>query len=352
MSERPDLADLRLRIQDLDRAILETAAERTRLARTVAEIKMREDLPTVDYAQEKRVLGNARSAAREQGIEPDLAEDLLARLIQASVTEQEAQRLRHAGTGEGQVAVVVGGAGRMGRWVVRFLQAQRFQVQVVDPEATEELDRSGRDLLPSADLIICAIPPRAVVEFYRTLVVRPPAGLVCDIASVKSPLIDTISELQEAGVRVGSFHPMFGPATVVLRGEDVVVCDTGDEEAVASVRSLFAPTLARLFVVDVKEHDRLMAEILALAHATTMAFSSAQAGSELPPVHSTTYRVLEDLASALAQESPDVYFEIQADNPYAAGAVERLGRALERITEAVRTRDRKAFAALMGVMSP
>jgi chorismate mutase/prephenate dehydrogenase len=347
VTRNPDLAELRSRIQDLDRAILEAAAERTRLAREVAEIKIKEDLPTVDYAQERRVLGNARLLAEERGVEPDLAEDLLARLIQASVTEQEAERLRHTGTGAGRTAVVVGGAGRMGRWMVRFLRAQQFKVDVVDPAAPEELDRSGRELLPSADLIICAVPPRSVIDFYRSLKGRPPVGLVCDIASIKTPLIDAITELQDIGVRVGSFHPMFGPTAVLLRGEDVVVCDTGDREGLEDVCALFAPTTARIFKVDLEEHDRLMAEILALAHATTLAFSVAQRESHVTPVHSTTYRALEELATSLAQESPDVYFEIQADNPHAAAAVERLGRALERLTDAVSRRDREAFGSLM-----
>ena len=347
MNEPTDLASLRERIRDLDRSIIEAAADRTRLARRVAEIKARDDLPTVDYAQERKVLDTGRQLAAEHGAEPDLAEDILARLIRASVTEQEAQRLQHSGTGAGRSAVVVGGAGRMGRWMVRFLQAQQFEVDVVDPAAPPELNSAGEDLLPSADLIVCAIPPLAIIDFYRSIGGLKPAGLVCDISSIKSPLVDAISDLQTAGVRVGSFHPMFGPAAVLLRDEDVVVCDTGDAESLLQVRALFAPTTARLFEIPLEEHDRLMAEILALAHATTMAFSIAQGSDGIPPVHSTTYRALEELALSLSQESPDVYFEIQADNPHALGAIERLEHAVARIARAVRNHDRTAFSDLM-----
>ncbi|MDH3255634.1 MAG: prephenate dehydrogenase/arogenate dehydrogenase family protein [Acidobacteriota bacterium] len=347
MADTSDLHELRRRIQALDETIIEAAAERTRLAREVARVKEDHDLPTVDYAQEKRVLENARRIASEKGIEGDLAEDLLARLIRASVGEQEVRRLRHAATGEGQSAVVIGGAGRMGRWMVRFLQTQRFQVQIVDPAAPEALDRAGRALLPSADWILCATPPGVLVELYRSFSMQPPKGLVCDIASIKSPLIGPIGELRSLGVRVGSFHPMFGPAAVVLRDEDVVVCDTGDADALEAVQSLFAPTSARLFLVDLDEHDRLMAEVLALAHATTMAFSVARASGEAPQVHSTSYKVLEDLATLLAAESADVYFEIQADNPFAGRALQRLAHAIERIERAVKSGDRPHFARLM-----
>jgi len=32
-------------------------------------------------------------------------------------------------------------------------------------------------------------------------------------------------------VRGTSIHPMFGPSTVLLRGADVVICETGDSDA-------------------------------------------------------------------------------------------------------------------------
>jgi prephenate dehydrogenase len=47
------------------------------------------------------------------------------------------------------------------------------------------------------------------------------------------------------------------------------------------------------------------------------------------------------------RESPEVYYEIQADNPHALPAVERLGAAVERLLAAVRGRRPEEFAALM-----
>jgi chorismate mutase/prephenate dehydrogenase len=345
------LQELRLRLKELDETILRAAAERIRLAREVAVVKAAEDLPTVDYVQERRVLERGREIARESSLEPELAEDLLVRLIEASVSEQEVQRLRYAGTGEGQRAVVVGGAGRMGRWMVRFLRAQSFQVEVVDPAAPAEIDAAGRRALPRADFILCATPPGTTAALYREWLSSPPAGLVCDISSIKSPLVEPIRKLQGAGVQVGSFHPMFGPDTVVLRNEDVAICNTGDPSAKEALEGLFAPTSARLVRVELEEHDRWMAEILALAHATTLAFAGALAGGPRPDLHSTTFRALEKLAASLAEESPEVYFEIQADNPYASEAVGHLVGALGRLERAVAERDRETFQALMEAAS-
>jgi len=94
------------------------------------------------------------------------------------------------------------------------------------------------------------------------------------------------------------------------------------------IERLFAPTTARLVRVPLEDHDRIMADLLSLAHAAAIAFALALPAAP-PPVRSTTFRALEDLAAVVVRESPDVYYEIQASNPHSAAALDReqLGRA-------------------------
>src|SRR2546426_9107661 len=110
MAER-SLEKLRERIRRLDQELLARAAERVELARQVGDLKRRESLPTVDYAQEVVVLRRAREVAQELGLEPGVAEDLLA---------PAHPRLGH-GSGRGQPARRGRGRGqkrrrRRGRW--------------------------------------------------------------------------------------------------------------------------------------------------------------------------------------------------------------------------------------------
>lgn len=344
-----ELDEARERIRKLDETILASAAERIALSREVAAIKVAHELPTVDFRQERRVLERGRALAEANGISPRLAEDVLSTLMSASVTEQEAERLRFAAAGKGKTAVVVGGAGRMGRWMVDFLRAQEFEVGVLDPKSPGGLDDGAAALLPAADLLVSAAPPRATADLYRSWLAEPPAGVVCDMASIKTPLVGAIRELQERDVSVASFHPLFGPTTRALRGSDVVLCDTCDEAAERFVAELFAATSARLVRIGLDEHDRLMADMLSLAHASTLAFAGARLEGDRRPadLHSTTDRALEELAATLVRESPEVYFEIQADNPYSSAAVERLERALRRLRDLVEARDRAGFAGWM-----
>ncbi|HZM16751.1 MAG TPA: prephenate dehydrogenase/arogenate dehydrogenase family protein [Candidatus Krumholzibacteria bacterium] len=341
-----DLDTLRERIRELDLHLVALVAERVGLARQVGELKRLQKRATVDYAQERVVLERARAAAAQRGLDPAVAEDLLAGLIRASVTAQDADSLRLAAVGAGKSAVVVGGAGRMGRWFARFLSAQGYTTGSLDPAAAPEENDWAHQALPAAELVVCSTPPAATAALYADWVRKPPAGVVVDIASIKTPLLEPIRALQRAGGRVASIHPMFGPSIFLLRDADLVICDTGDREAAAAVERLFQPTTAHLVHLPLADHDRVMADLLSLAHATAIAFALTLPETE-HPVRSTTFQALESLAAAVVRESPDVYYEIQTMNPHSAEALERLRSALDRIVGAVAARDAGGFRALL-----
>ena len=337
---------LRQEIQETDRELLALAARRIALARQVGEEKRRTDLPVVDYAQERIVLERARAAADATGLDPQVAETILTALIRGAVSAQDRDRVRRASVGVGKTAVVVGGEGRMGRWFVRFLADQGFASGALDIRGSEDENEWARQALPTADLVVNATPPGATAVLYDNWVTNPPAGVIADISSIKTPLIGPIRRLQEAGARVASLHPMFGPSVVLLRDCDVVICDTGDVAAAAVVEQLFQLTTARLLHLPLDEHDRLMADVLTLAHATVIAFALALPETPVP-VRSTTLGALQSLSSALMRESPDVYYEIQALNPNSASALGRLADAISRVSSAVSSRDAQEFRSLM-----
>jgi chorismate mutase/prephenate dehydrogenase len=100
------------------------------------------------------------------------------------------------------------------------------------------------------------------------------------------------------------------------------------------------------------EHDRLIAYVLGLSHALNIAFFTALAGSgeaapRLAQLSSTTYDAQVDVATKVAAESPDLYFEIQSLNDYGQDALAALKSAVDRLCAAVNARDGAAFVAMM-----
>jgi chorismate mutase/prephenate dehydrogenase len=155
-----------------------------------------------------------------------------------------------------------------------------------------------------------------------------------------------------AGVQVTSIHPMFGPDAELLSNRHVLLVDLGAPQALASARALFAPTMAELVVMSLDEHDRFMAYVLGLSHAVNIAFFTALRESHesvprLLELSSTTFDAQFNIARRVAQEDPQLYFEIQHLNASGIEALDALTSAVESIRAAVVKGDAAAFHELM-----
>lgn len=349
------LEELRERLSALDAQLLSLIAERQRLSREVAEAKRATGLGTRDYRRERDVLVRARSIAQTLDLSPDLAESVLRLLIRGSLTTQERIRVAAGGRGSGRSALVIGGAGKMGRWFSDFLTSQGYQVVVADPVAKVEgfaHVADWRELTLDHDLIVVATPLRVANDVLQELAVRKPRGIVFDIGSLKSPLRSGIQAMRDAGCRITSIHPMFGPDTELLSGRHVIFIDLGHAEAIDEARELFASTMAERVVMTLDEHDRLIAYVLGLSHALNIAFftalaNSGEAAPRLAQLSSTTYDAQVEVATRVSVESPELYFEIQHLNDYGRESLSALRDAVERLWQTVSQGDAAAFAALM-----
>ena len=348
------LDELRLHLNGLDRQLLELIADRQRTSREIARVKRATGHPTRDYARERDVIMGARARAAGLGVPEDVAESVMRLLIRSSLTTQEQASVAAHGIGAGQRALVIGGAGKIGGWFSAFLASLGFEVEVADPSAAPgpgvRADWQAGPL--DHDFIVVATPLGHTDAIRRELARAKPPGVVFDVGSLKSPLRGGLAELVKAGVRATSVHPMFGPDTELLSGRHVIFIDLGAGDALDRVRALFGSTMVEQVVMGLEEHDRLIAYVLGLSHAVNIAFFTAlaQSGETAPRLvrmSSTTFDAQFDIASKVAQESPELYFEIQRLNDYGAESLEALERAVEALRAAVRSGDQAAFTALM-----
>ncbi|MEO0424838.1 MAG: prephenate dehydrogenase/arogenate dehydrogenase family protein [Pseudomonadota bacterium] len=350
-----ELDQLRERLTQIDQELLSLVAERDQLSQRIAEVKRREGRATRDFAREKTVLEGARQRARELGVSPGLAERLVRELIEASLTSQEAYRLTREGRGGGRRALVIGGAGKMGRWFAEFLGSQAFDVEIADP--TGEVPgypwrADWRELTLDHDVVVIATPMQVANEVLLAMAQSPPPGLVLDIGSLKAPLREGLQRAASAGVRVASIHPMFGPDAQLLSGRHVIFVDTGVAEATRAARELFDSTMARQVEMSLDDHDRLIAFVLGLSHALNIVFIAALAESHenvprLQEMSSSTFDAQLGVSARVAQDNPHMYFEIQSLNDYNEQALAALEGALGRLTCAVRGGDEGDFVAMM-----
>ena len=353
--ETVTLEELRQRVTDIDRQLIALVAERKAVSEEVAQVKRASGRSTRDYEREREVILGVRTMAEERGVSPALAEQLLRLLIRSSLTTQEQASVVARGAGTGQRALVIGGAGKMGGWFVNFLASQGFTVEIADPVqaaagAARVPDWHATDL--KHDFIVLATPLGVTDAILRDLALRRPPGVIFDVGSLKSPLRAGLMALKSHGCKVTSVHPMFGPDTELLSGRHVIFVDLGNAAALTAARELFASTMAEQVVMSLDDHDRLIAYVLGLSHALNIAFftalaESGEAAPRLARMSSTTFDAQLDVAARVAQDSPELYYEIQSLNDYGAESLEALSQAVERLRTAVLSHDHDTFVALM-----
>ena len=348
------LDELRKNLSAVDRQLVELIAERQRIVSNIGKNKRDSGTGTRDYAREKDVLDMGRRQAGEMGVDPGLAEDILRQLIRSSLASQERDRVIAEGKGDGRRVLVIGGAGKMGRWFVDFFASQGFATTVADksvedgPGTYHNWPDAGVDY----DVIVVAAPLAVSGRILAQLAVLKPTGLIFDIGSLKSPLIDGLRELQAAGCQVTSLHPMYGPDTRLLSGRHLIICDVGDADATAAAKELFSATMVEQLDMGLEDHDRLIAYVLGLSHALNVAFftalaESGEAAPKLAQLSSTTFDSQLLVSAAVAQDNPHLYFEIQNLNKFGIGPLDALCEAAGRIREAVINGDEQAFVDLM-----
>ena len=349
-----NLDELRNQLSAIDRRLVELIAERQEVVSDIGKSKRSTGAGTRDYKREKDVLDMGRAQAEALGVDPDLIEHLLQLLIRTSLESQERDRVVAEAKGDGRRALVIGGAGKMGRWFADFFASQGFATTIADVTVEDGPGRfrNWTDAGVDYDVIVVAAPLAVSGRILAQLAVLKPQGLVFDIGSLKSPLLDGLEELRSAGCRVTSLHPMFGPDTRLLSGRHLIFCDAGDAQATADAKELFAATMVEQLDMGLDDHDRLIAYVLGLSHALNIAFftalaDSGEAAPRLARMSSTTFDSQLLVSAAVAQDNPHLYFEIQNLNKFGLGPLDALCEAAQRIRETVAVGDEQAFVELM-----
>lgn len=352
------LDELRNELSAIDRQLISLVAERQRVVGAIGRDKVSSGRATRDFEREKSVLSNARAHAERQSVDPDLAEQIMTALIRSSLTSQERDRVAAQGKGDGQRVLVIGGAGKMGRWFVDFFRSQGFSTAVADMRRDAGDADSGewyadwRDAGVDFDVIVIATPLAISADVLAELAELQPRGLVFDIGSLKTPLRQGLQSLAAAGCEVCSIHPMFGPDTNLLSGRHLIFVDVGVPAATQRAKELFSATMVEQLDMDVDDHDRLIAYVLGLSHALNIAFftalaESGEAAPRLAQLSSTTFDSQLLVSAAVARDNPRLYFEIQKLNEYGLDPLDALCESAERIRRAVADNDELEFVRLM-----
>jgi prephenate dehydrogenase len=140
----------------------------------------------------------------------------------------------------GKRVAIIGGAGRMGRWLAGFLLEGGFEVVIADPDEASLLEAGRRlnvaatgsnvEALAEADYVVVSVPIESFAGVIREI--GPgiqPSQTIIDITSTKELPVEIMHQHIRKGNMLGA-HPLFGPGAGSVANKNVVLTPTNDDE--------------------------------------------------------------------------------------------------------------------------
>lgn len=228
------------------------------------------------------------------------------------------------------------GIGRMGGWLVDYLLGRGYSVDGYDP-VKRGVGIPGLRMLKELptrvgyDLVVSAVPVSKSHEVAIEVLSRMDRGAYIDVSSVKSRVNNALKKAP-GGVLPVSIHPLFGPGARGVRGRTLVLTPVRDARSeLEMAKRVFEG--ARIVVMSPEEHDELMAYVITLPQVLGYLFRGCVKTVDVR-LKTSSYR-LQELASAVEADSPDLASEIMLNNAFSRGVVDKLATLLAMIKDSI-----------------
>ncbi|HEX9846751.1 MAG TPA: prephenate dehydrogenase/arogenate dehydrogenase family protein [Candidatus Nitrosotenuis sp.] len=240
---------------------------------------------------------------------------------------------------------IIGAGGKMGLWFAKYFTSKDYEVIGYDSETpiTDKTIKKSESLVGSvlqADIVLLCTPTRRTPEIIRLIAKEMKRGsYLIEITSQKAKTASALLKIP-AKINPVCIHPMFGPGTKNIKGQNIIAVPIKDaKKELSLVKSLFEG--ANFVTIDAAEHDKKIAIILGLTHLVNLAFANILAKDDkislTERMSGTTFKVQKILAESIMTESTEL-IETIISNPEIRRAAEEfwkdIGRLLTDIQEA------------------
>jgi chorismate mutase/prephenate dehydrogenase len=307
MTSEINLDILRSGIDECDAELVALLAKRRALTEQIGAVKQKSGAPLHAPARETELILARREQAKSCGVNPDLIEDILRRMMREAYENQ--QSLLACAAPELSPIVIVGGEGAMGQLFAKQFRRSGYEVRILDKDQSVEADI----ILRGAKLVLVSVPINAIDEVIEKLPALPNECVLADITSVKQGPLKSL--MQKHNGPVVGLHPMFGPDISHWVKQTVVVCDgrqTAHYQGLLEQLNIWG---CQLVNIDAKKHDQAMQIIQVMRHLTTFVygqFLAKQSHSlkELRSCSSPIYQLELMMVGRLFAQSPELYSDI------------------------------------------
>lgn len=242
-----------------------------------------------------------------------------------------------------QSALVVGINGSVGILFASWLSKSGVTVTGVDlaPESVSEHicnEYISSDFTNSSELrgkifgsdkyfdivFVCLPQTAAMLSLPYLLDVMPSSSLLVDTLSVKTVYVNAFTKLlakSNKKIEMVSLNPMFSP-TLGFESNNVAVIEVLSGSLSNNFLVLLRSWGANVIPMDAEHHDMYTSTIQVATHAAIISFGLALMKSEYniaeaKQIYTPPHSILMSLLARILTSNPEVYWDIQVNNPHA-----------------------------------
>ena len=123
------LDELRDEIRKKDLEIVKLISERTEIAKQIGMTKIEQGTPIRNVGVENKVI----SRYVDEGSRYGLSKDCMTSVAKAAIQEAVEAQSKLVKREHGKKVAVIGGAGKMGRWMANLLEGIGHDITIIDP---------------------------------------------------------------------------------------------------------------------------------------------------------------------------------------------------------------------------
>jgi len=223
--------------------------------------------------------------------------------------------------------LIIGGTGAFGAFYAHLLKDAGHEVFIFS--RSEEKGRAfcekNNFIFSSSakghDVVILSVPNESAPKNVERIAQEIDDGtLIVDFCSVKSQIVPTLEKLKGKNIEIASVHPMHGPRVKSLAEIPIVFIPIKTGEKYNVLKEFFKSKSERVFESNMLEHDTILSVVQGLTHYTQFVASNVLAEMNLDLEKTTkfaspNYSLFLSLASRVMIQNPEMYSQIQIENP-------------------------------------
>ncbi|OQY11975.1 MAG: hypothetical protein B6I31_03970 [Desulfobacteraceae bacterium 4572_19] len=226
---------------------------------------------------------------------------------------------------------IIGGAGAMGCWFEKFFSSFGYKVLISDLNTKLK----NNDIVQKCDVIILSTPIDTAIKICKEIgPILKKNQLLMDVCSQKE---DIVKSMLECGIsEVIGVHPMFGPFTESLNGQNIIVVPARVKHWSGWLEGVLEKENGVVTAMDAVDHDKHMALVQGLTHFLTVCMGRTMQKMNMKPEDTVSYstpifRLNCELLGRMFAQDLDLYATLIGGNKYVKDTLDLFQESMEEV---------------------